>query len=105
MTCIVPVYENAKSSLLSEQVSADIDPEVINPKLFRSRYAKFIVIGVKYNRRVCRRDREPIYISITIDINNISANLTSLEQDDSVSSINFDNEKILNTYRQETNNQ
>ena len=56
---IVPVYENAKSSLLSEQVSADIDPEILNPKLFRSRYAKFIVIGVKYNRHVARRDREP----------------------------------------------
>ena len=34
---IVPVYE--KSSQLSEQVSADIHPEVLNRKHFRSRYA------------------------------------------------------------------
>ena len=47
---IVPVYE--KSSQLSEQVCADIHPEVLNTKHFRSRYAKFIVIGVKYNRHV-----------------------------------------------------
>ena len=32
----------------------------------------------------------PLYNHITIDINNISANLTSLEQDNSASSINFD---------------
>ena len=53
---IVPVYE--KSSQLSEQVSADIHPEVLNTKHFRSRYAKFIVIGVKYNRHVGQCDRE-----------------------------------------------
>ena len=53
---IVPVYENAKSSQLSEQVSADIDTEILNTKHFRSRYAKFIVIGVN-NRHVCRRDQ------------------------------------------------
>ena len=32
----------------------------------------------------------PLYNNITIDINNISANLTSLEQDDSPSDTNFD---------------
>ena len=66
------------------------------------------MIGVKYNRHVGRRDREPIYISITIDINNISANLTSLEQDDSVSSINFDNNEKSSTgtdKKQITNNE
>ena len=32
----------------------------------------------------------PLYNSITIDIQNISANLTSLEQHDNTSGINFD---------------
>ena len=67
----------------------------------------------------------PLYNNITIDINNISANLTSLEQDNSASGTNFDkNEKSstdtceqhitdnedneerddpLNAYRQATN--
>ena len=38
----------------------------------------------------------PLYNNITIDIENISAKLTSLEQDDNMSGINFDkNEKSL----------
>ena len=57
---IVPIYENGKSYQLSEQVPADIDLEVLNTNHFRSRYAKFIVIGViKYNCHVGRHDREP----------------------------------------------
>ena len=50
----------------------------------------------------------PLYNSIAIDINNISANLTSLEQDDSVSSINFDNNEKSSTdtdKKQITNNE
>ena len=40
--------------------------------------------------------KNPLYNNITIDIQNISAKLTSLEQDDNTSGINFDkNEKSL----------
>ena len=50
----------------------------------------------------------PLYNNITIYINNISANLTSLEQDDSASSINFDENEKSSTdtcKKQITNNE
>ena len=62
---ILPVFENPKCSQLSVQVIADIDSELCSKsetlatKECRSRYAKFIVIEVRCNRHVGRRDREP----------------------------------------------
>ena len=50
----------------------------------------------------------PLYNNITIDINNISANLTNLEQDDNASSTNFDKnaKSLTDTCKQHiTNNE
>ena len=50
----------------------------------------------------------PLYNNFTIDINNISANLTSLEQNDNASSINFDENEKSSTdtcKKQVTNNE
>ena len=44
----------------------------------------------------------PLYNNITIDIQNISAELTSLEQDDNTSSINFDKKENSNKKLQAT---
>ena len=57
----LPDSENGKSSRLSVHVIAAIDSksETLVTKEYRSRYAKSIVIEVRYNRHVGRRDREP----------------------------------------------
>ena len=62
---ILQVFVNPKCSHSFPQVITDIDSELYSKseplatKECRSRYAKFIMIEVRYNRHVGRRDREP----------------------------------------------
>ena len=44
---IVAVYQNAKSSLLSQQVSADIDPEILNRRIITYRMRAPISVSQK----------------------------------------------------------
>ena len=62
---ILQVFVNPKCSHSFPHVIADIDSELCSKsetlatKECRSRYAKFIVIKVRYNRHVGQRDQEP----------------------------------------------
>ena len=62
MFCLFHLHLTIQNVPSYLQVIADIDSEseiLVSTNERRSRYDKFIVIEIKYNRHISRRDREP----------------------------------------------